>query len=133
MLIDVCDAIGMMPDKRMIKPLVTRLGRERGRFRQDVVYALSSIAGAQEGKTVREWVEWYKSHGENFEVDPEATKEFRSTRWVTKMSVPSYGFFYGLSIYSDRFCFVVDTSGSMGRVSIERACYRSWKSVQYSM
>ena len=67
---------------------------------------------------MREWVEWYKSHGENFEVDPEATKEFRSSRWVTKMSVPSYGFFYGLSIYSDRFCFVVDTSGSMkgGRI-----------------
>jgi len=117
-LIDVCDAIGMMPDKRVIKPLISRLGKERGRFRQDVVYALGSIAGAQEGRTVREWVEWYKAHGENFEVDPEVTKEFRSTRWVTKMSVPSYGFFYGLSIFSDRFCFVVDTSASMrgGRI-----------------
>ena len=117
-LIEVCDAIGQMPDKRMIKPLVGRLGKESGRFRQDVVYALSSIAGAQEGKTVREWVEWYKSHGENFEVDPAASKEYRKEQFVQRMSVPSYGFFYGLSIYSDRFCFVVDTSASMkgGRI-----------------
>jgi hypothetical protein len=117
--IELCDTFTLMPDKRLIGPLINRLGKERGRIRQDLVFALSVIAAEQHGETVPAWAAWYRKAGASFEVDPKASKEYRFENLVGYTSVPSYGYFYGIKIYSDRFCFVIDTSASMrgGRIA----------------
>jgi hypothetical protein len=111
--VEICDTISRMPDKRIIGPLINRLGKERGRIRQDLVFALSVIAGEQKAETPKGWASWFHKEGPGFEVDTAASKTFRDEHLTAYTSVPSYGYFYGIKIYSDRFCFVVDTSASM--------------------
>lgn len=112
-LVEVTRALGAIPDARSITPLITRLRTEKGRFRLDVVYALSSIAGEQKGRTVADWESWWRKTGQAFVPDPGVTQAFRQKNRVQDMVVPSLGMFYSLPIYSDRLCFVVDSSQSM--------------------
>jgi len=112
-LVTICDNLGARPDKRAVLPLIERLAKEKGRLRLDVVHALSSIAGEQHGQTAEEWREWWGKNGATFEVDADATAAYREKTRVQDVRVPGNGFFYGLTIYSDRFCYVVDTSASM--------------------
>ena len=112
-LVWTCQAIGEIPDKQSIEPLIKRLKREKGRFRLDIIYALSSIAGGMKGETAKHWEAWWRKNKETFKVNVNKTKEFRSKRRVQDMIVPSNGMFYSMSIFSDRVVFVVDTSKSM--------------------
>src|SRR5690606_34512025 len=59
------------------------------------------------------WIDWWKASMNSFEVNQEASKKFREETPVQTMSVRSYGRFYGLSIFSHRLAYVVDTSQSM--------------------
>jgi hypothetical protein len=113
LLSEVAAALGAMPDARSVRPLILRLAKEKGRFRLDLVYALSSIAGGQKGRTTADWAAWWKKESDRFEVDPEATATYREATRVQDVDVPRLGIFYGLPIYSDRMCYVVDTSKSM--------------------
>jgi len=113
-LIEVCRALGAMPDKRSIPVLLNRLKLEKGRMRLDLMYALSSIAGNKEGYRFTDWDKWWKTHADSFTVDPERTKTFRASTRVQDLSTEPYGVFYRLPINSDRVAFVLDTSKSMG-------------------
>ncbi len=117
-LTTVCDTLGANPDKQAMVPLIQRLAKEKGRMRLDIVHALSSITGEQHGQTAEEWKTWWGKNGAEFEVDPKAAAAFRKKTLVQNIRVPGNGFFYGLTIFSDRFCYVVDTSASMrgGRI-----------------
>jgi len=114
-LVAFCDALGKQPSTVAIEPLIDTLKSTEGRFRQDVLYALSSIAGEQYGKaTVEAWTDWWQEHEAGFAVDPEATATYRERRRVAEVTVESEGaHFYDLPIHSQRLCFVLDTSGSM--------------------
>lgn len=113
LLVELCSTLGAHPDKRSVPALLARLEKENGRFRLDLVHALSAIAGEQKGETAQEWKKWAQANLATFTVDPDASKKFRDTTRVQDVRIPSLGFFYGLPIYSDRLVYVVDTSNSM--------------------
>lgn len=112
-LVEVTRALGAIPDGRSITPLIMRLKGEHGRFRLDLIYALSSIVGEQKGRTAEDWESWWRKMGQTFTPDPAVTQAFRQKNRVQDMSVPLLGTFYSLPIYSERICFVVDSSQSM--------------------
>lgn len=112
-LISVCDALGTIGSKEAIEPLIAKLQNEKGRFRLDITYALSSIAGETQSKTPEGWDHWWKGAKTTFEPDAEKTKAFRAKYRVQDMNIPHLGFFYHLPIYSNRLAFVLDTSASM--------------------
>ena len=112
-LVFVLRAVGAIPARGSIPALIDRLGRETGRFRLDVTYALASIAGDQYAGTPEDWRTWWDDNRLTFEVDPQKTAAFRREFKVQDMRVESLGSFYDLDIYSDRVAFVLDTSMSM--------------------
>jgi len=112
-LVPLCDAMGAIPMKESMPVLVQRLAKETGRMRVDLVYALSSIAGEQLGKDADEWTAWMRTKGGPFQVDKAKTAAYREENRVQDVEIPQTGYFYGLPIYSDRLCFVVDSSASM--------------------
>ncbi len=118
-LIEVCQALSAMPDKRVGPALIQRLAEEKGRMRLDIVHALSCIAGEQHGETAEEWKEWWVKNQADFEVDTAASATFRKKTRVQDVNVPGNGFFYGLTVYSDRMCYCVDSSASMKGDRIE--------------
>ncbi|MDA3962872.1 MAG: HEAT repeat domain-containing protein [Planctomycetota bacterium] len=114
-LIHVCRGLGRAPSAESIEPLIKELGDHKGRFRIDLIHALSSIAGSQFGRqTAEQWAEWWnEKKAEDFTVDPAATADFRSKNRVQDMSIVGALSFYGLQVPSDRFVFVLDRSASM--------------------
>jgi hypothetical protein len=112
-LVEVASALGEIPDTRSIQGLINRLRIEKGRFRLDIVHALSSIAGEQKGGKAEDWEAWWRTTGSSFTVDASRTKSFREKVRVQDVTIPTLGYFYSLPIYSDKICFVVDTSKSM--------------------
>lgn len=113
-LVECAYTLGECGDPAAIPALIARLKKEKGRFREDVVHALSSIAAAQDGRFDAEaWDAWWKKAKDTFKADPEATRKFRTTTRVQKVYIPAFSQFYSLSIRSDRFSFILDTSGSM--------------------
>lgn len=111
--IELADAIGARPDKRMVPALIERLRREQGRLRMDLVHALSCIAGEQKAQTAEAWAGWWTTNGPGFEVDAEASAAYRARTPVQRVDLVALGFFYSLPIQSDRICYVVDSSQSM--------------------
>lgn len=116
-LVAVCAALADNPDRRSVEPLIELLKSQEKpptRFRQDVLYALSSIAGNQFGRTdTKAWAEWWSQQPADFAVDPAVSSAFRAKYRVQDMSVQQNGGFYGLPIASDRLSFVLDYSNSM--------------------
>ena len=112
-LIEICHFLGEIPDKSSIEPLIERFKNETGRFRLDVNYALSSIAGKRVGYKVEQWEEWWKANSKTFVIDLNKTIEFRASVRLQDVGAKALGGFYSINIYSDRCCFVVDYSQSM--------------------
>lgn len=112
-LVELCQALAVLPAKESVPPLLTRLKKETGRFRLDVIYALSAIAGEQIGQEYKEWEAWWSKKGAEFKVDEAASQAFRGKRRVQDIRIPDLGYFYSLRIYSDHFSYVVDSSNSM--------------------
>jgi len=117
-LIPLCDTLGTLPEKRVIPSLMKRLQKETGRFRQDVIYSLSSIVGEQVGTNMAEWVTWYRESYEGFEVDPAKTEAFRSANKVRDMKVAMPASWFGMPIASTRVSFITDLTSSVagGRI-----------------
>jgi len=109
----VLSALGGIPAKGSIEPLIALLDKERGRFRLDVNYALASIFRKQHGKDALGWRTHYQAVKDTFAIDRAATLEYRKKVRVQDMGAVSLGSFYFLSIYSDRFVYVLDISMSM--------------------
>ena len=119
-MIQVLDSIGAIPDKQSVQPLIDMYEKEKGRLRLDVAFALCSIAGEKKTfLTYKHWQEWWDKVKDDFQVDMNKTLQFRQTHLPIDLHVPSNGEFYGLPIFSDRICFVVDTSLSMKGGKIE--------------
>lgn len=118
-LIEICNYLGEFPNKASIPHLINRFKNENGRFRLDVCYALSSIAGQNHGNKVEDWENWWKNAGNEFEVNGEKTLNYRQKVRVQDVGVKSRGMFYEIGIYSDRCSFVLDYSASMKGNRIE--------------
>ena len=112
-LIEICHFLGENPAKESIPHLINKFKAETGRFRLDVNYALSSIAGKRIGYKPDQWEAWWKTNARTFKVDLTKTVDFRSKVRLQDVGAIALGGFYSISIYSDRCCFVVDYSLSM--------------------
>ena len=112
-LIEICHFLGENPAKESIPHLINKFKAETGRFRLDVNYALSSIAGKRIGYKPEQWEAWWKANARKFKVDLTKTIDFRSQVRLQDVGAIALGGFYSISIYSDRCCFVVDYSLSM--------------------
>ena len=104
-------ALGENPDTESIEFLQGYFGKEKGRLRQDVIYALASITQGKAGLSIWEIGAWLKKNKPT--VDRAATLKFRQSHWARDMDVEGLAGFYGSKILSDRFSFVLDTSKSM--------------------
>ena len=118
-LVEVCAALAEVPHKAVFPIILKRLEKEKGRMRLDLTYVLCSIAGGQQAKNKKGWAAWWAQNGKTFTVDAAASEAFRAKTRVQDVEVPGLGFFYGLSIYSDRMCYVIDSSASMRGARIE--------------
>ncbi len=112
--IQLLDSLGKIPDVKSIPVLIKMLEQNQGRMRLHIVYALNAIKGNKSTyQNAKQWSQWWTEQAATFTVDASRSKQFRQTYLPIDMHVPSNGDFYGLPIYSDRLCFVVDTSYSM--------------------
>lgn len=112
-LIEICQFLGENPAVESIPHLINKFKSETGRFRLDVNYALSSIAGKKVGYKPEQWEEWWAKNSKTFKVDLTKTVDFRASVRLQDVGVIALGGFYSISIFSDRCCFVVDYSKSM--------------------
>lgn len=117
-LVHLCYYSAKNPNAKLLPNLIQRLAKEKGRMRINLNYAISIIAGGQHASSYKDWVTWYKSN-KGFTVDQAASTEFRDKYMVQVMDGGPNGYFYSLPIYSDRLCYVVDTSASMKGPRIE--------------
>ena len=109
----VLSALGAIPARESVAPLLKLLAEEKGRFRQDAAYALASVCPPMAKLHIIDWARWWDEHGESFKVDAEATREFRRTHRVQEIAVEALVEFYGGKVVSNRAVFVLDTSMSM--------------------
>jgi hypothetical protein len=108
--------VGRLRDKSFIPILIARLDQENGRLRRDVLGALRVITAIDMGRYSERWQGWWDTAGEEFEVPSaaeveeaeEARREREEERGRTEAAT-----FYGVEVFSERVCFVLDISGSM--------------------
>ncbi len=107
--------VGRRRDVASIQPLIDCLSREKGRLRGDAHFVLTMMTGMDLGFRVGSWRSFWRDKGDGFQMPTleEARKiaaELAANQSEEGMSAVS---FYGLTVISDNFALVVDTSGSM--------------------
>lgn len=103
-------------DKRSIPLLIERLDLERGRLKEDVYGALCLLCGRDLGRAVERWQRWWRDNAETFQPpSPEELEEIETRRRERVAAAGSTRgpTFYGVEVFSERVCFVLDVSGSM--------------------
>lgn len=116
LLVSLCEAIAAHPHVDAVEPVIKRLHKEEGRFRLDLTFVLTVIKGSGVGSTdPDEWEDWWKENKKTFQIDPKASAEVHNKLRPQDAQVEMNGMFYNIGIFSDRCCFVVDTSASMKR------------------
>lgn len=107
--------IGRRREAASILPLIDCLSRENGRLRGDAHFVLTMMTGMDLGFRVGSWRSFWRDKGDGFQMPTleEARKiaaELAANQSEEGMSAVS---FYGLTVISNSFALVVDTSGSM--------------------
>jgi hypothetical protein len=128
--VEMCKTMSAMPHTGVVPTLIKRLAKEKGRLRQDIVHCLSTIAGGQKASTSKEWSDWWRSNQPKFKIDPDASASYRASTRIQDVDIDGNGFFYGLILYSDRMCYVVDSSASMRGGRIESLTENMSSSIQ---
>lgn len=90
-------------DKRIIGPLIAMMGREQGRLQGEALQHLIKITGQNMGLVVSDWKKWWAYAKNNFDFKPKAAGK-------TAVKAVDY---YGIEIFSNRICFILDRSSSM--------------------
>ncbi|MEM9109653.1 MAG: VWA domain-containing protein [Planctomycetota bacterium] len=116
----IYDAIGRHPDKATIARLRVQYSQEKGRFRQDLLYALFSIvAGKPRELTIEAFDEWWAQNQDTYQADKQATMAWRKRVGIRRMEVSAIAGFYESAVISNRPVFVVDASLSMKGAQID--------------
>jgi HEAT repeat protein len=109
----VLSALGAIPSAKSVEPLIKLLELEKGRFRLDFNYALASIFRDQPASAPSIWENHWAEVKDTFKPDRQATLDYRKRVKLHHINLNGIGSFYNLSIFSDRFAYVLDTSMSM--------------------
>lgn len=112
-------ALREVRQKEGIQPLITALGKEEGRLRDDCAEALKDITGdAIAATSAEQWQKWWDRVGSRFRVPTlkeiaEKKKKARAALFqYAKRDRKGYGF-GGVETKSKRLLFILDVSGSM--------------------
>lgn len=108
--------VARLRDKSSIPLLIARLDQENGRLRQDALGALRVITALDLGERSDRWRTWWEEAGAKFEVptaDEVEEAELHRRKLAKDSGRTEAATFYGVEVFSERVCFVLDVSGSM--------------------
>ncbi|MHC4892396.1 MAG: HEAT repeat domain-containing protein [Planctomycetota bacterium] len=127
--------LGAIRRQRSIGPLVDRLQIEEGRLVADIAASLESLTGRRFGTRVALWRDFWVRQKDRYRMPTDA--ELAALRERERENAAAYGAtedvaYHGIETPSTRILFVVDVSGSMDDLVVERDRFagrefRSWR------
>ncbi len=93
-------------DKRVITALLAFMGKEDGRLKGEAYKYLVKVTGQNFGLEIEDWRKWWEIEKERFKFN--AVDQGKKTQ-VRARDVD----YYGIEIFSERVCFIIDCSSSM--------------------
>jgi len=120
-------ALTRVRTKEAVQPLIDRLEVEEGRLGIDIAIALGDITGRNFGQRVELWKKFWGNVGERFVIPTDA--ELRKLREAQKKSAEKYKpsggtSYHGIETPSRSIIFVIDVSGSMENLVVEKERFR---------
>jgi len=117
------DALGTVRHLDSVGPLIERMAREEGRLQADIGAALGEITGRTFGQRLDGWQRFWKSYGDRFQIPTDA--ELARLRAKQKERLDEYNppgavTFHGITTPSRSILFVIDVSGSMENLVVDR-------------
>lgn len=113
---EVIECIGRLRGPDSVLLLIGGLSGETLRLQRRICEILEDLTGLALGRKARRWQSWWAAEGAAFELpsleELADAREQRARR--QNLENRTVAAFYGISIDSDRLCFVLDVSGSMG-------------------
>ena len=120
-------ALTRVRDKRSIEPLIVRMETEEGRLVQDYAAALEEITAKMFGQRTENWRGWWdnvKDRGYEIATDEELAKAKAKRAEYEAQYKPTDGTSYhGIETPSRSILFIIDVSGSMENLVIEKERY----------
>lgn len=116
-------ALGIVRRRHSIVPLIERMAVEEGRLVADIGDALGEITGRNFGQRLEGWQQFWATFGERFEIPTdEAMVKLREAqaRSRERYSPPGAVSYHGIDTPTRRVVFVIDVSGSMESVVVEK-------------
>ncbi|MEO6711747.1 MAG: hypothetical protein ABI054_06880, partial [Planctomycetota bacterium] len=117
-------ALGKVRSLDSIEPLIARLTIEEGRLRADIGAALDSITGKTLGDRLEQWQSFWTNYKGKFKLPTDA--ELTALRAKQKESREKYKpsgpttTYHGIDTPSRSILFVIDVSGSMENLVVEK-------------
>ena len=93
-------------ETRMIGPLIDFMAAEEGRLKGDAYRLLVGLTGQNFGLQVDDWKKWWEIEKERFKF----AQADQGGKTQVRVRDADY---YGIEIFSDRVCFIIDCSSSM--------------------
>ncbi len=117
-------ALAVVRDRESVPALIARLDLEEGRLIADITTALERLTARRFGLDVDAWKRFWATFGERYELPTEEQLEAMrraaeedAARYIASDAVQ----YHGLETPSHRIAFVIDVSGSMEALVLDRA------------
>ncbi len=109
--------------RRAIEPLIARMEAEEGRLLGDYAAALEEITAKYFGMRTDQWRSWWDGIRDRFQIptDEELAKaKARRAEIAAQYSPPGSTTYHGIETPSRRILFIIDVSGSMENLVVEK-------------
>jgi hypothetical protein len=116
-------ALGVVRHRDSIEPLIHRLEVEEGRLREDVARALDDITGRKFGPRLDLWKQFWESNKDRYQIPTEAeltTLRAKQAERNEQYQLPGATTYHGIATPSRSIVFVIDVSGSMENLVVEK-------------
>jgi len=118
-------ALAAVRDGRSIGPLIAAMEREEGRLDVDIGAALAEITGRNFGTRLEGWQGFWETYADRFVIptDEELARMRESLAESAQLYEPTDGAvrYHGIDTPSRSIVFVIDVSGSMENLVVDRA------------
>lgn len=125
--------------KEAVEPLVLRLQSEEGRLTVEIGEALANLTGREYGGDAAKWKQWWDENKAGFTLPTEQAiaylrekKEARTGPGRSKFEKTGVAEFTGIETKSRSIIFVIDTSGSMEALIVEKERFEGGGYSDYS-
>ncbi len=116
-------ALGVVRHRDSIGPLVHRVEVEEGRLREDAAHALESLTGRNFGPRLELWKRFWDANKDHYQIPTEAelaTLRAKQAERGEQYKVPGAMTYHGIETPSRSIIFVIDVSGSMENLVVEK-------------